>query len=148
MLRCRLARSDDLTSWLELVREVEPLFGPMPDFATHAARAIDRGTALVVTEDDEAVLGAALLSRDDAPHRINWLAVRKQHRREGAGSLLMATILDRWPTGSITVVTFGQSILEGWPARRFYGQFGFTCLGATEPGPDGGDRDVYIRHAR
>jgi hypothetical protein len=39
---------DDVASWLEIVREVEPLFGPMPDFESTLRRNIGRGTALCV----------------------------------------------------------------------------------------------------
>jgi len=30
------ARIDDVASWLDMAREVEPLFGSMPDFQTAA----------------------------------------------------------------------------------------------------------------
>lgn len=141
----RAAVEADLPSWLELVREVEPLFGPMPDFATHARRAIDRGTALVVAEHRH-VLGAALLSRNDQPHHIHWLAVRAAARRRGIGTRLMATILSRWPRGDISVVTFGPDRVDGRPARHYYyTRYGFTNAGVTEPGPDGTSRDRYVR---
>src|SRR5690242_16894858 len=40
----------DVTSWLELAREVEPLFGPMPDFESTIRRNISRGTTLCVRD--------------------------------------------------------------------------------------------------
>jgi GNAT superfamily N-acetyltransferase len=134
----------DLPSWLELVREVEYLFGPMPEFAQHAERGMARGTALVVA-DGSVVHGAALLSRDDQPHRINWLAVRAASRRTGVGGTLMDAILNRWPSGDISVVTFGTDIPAGLPARHYYQQYGFQNMGATEPGPNAGSRDRYVR---
>jgi hypothetical protein len=33
-MRVIAATEADVGSWLEIVREVEPLFGPMPDFRT------------------------------------------------------------------------------------------------------------------
>lgn len=140
---CRLAQVGDLGSWLELVREVEYLFGPMADFIRPATRGIERGTALVAVEGD-VVIGAALLSRDDKPHHINWLAVRQSARRRGGGSLLMAAILQRWPTGDIEVVTFGTTVPAGEPARRYYERFGFQCHGPAEPSSDGESRDLLI----
>jgi hypothetical protein len=59
----------------------------------------------------EIVHGAALLSRDDQPHVIHRLAVRTDSRRCGVGSLLMAGIMDRWPTGDITVTTLDPTSL-------------------------------------
>ena len=143
MLTVRAAVAGDVDQWLEIVREVEPLFGPMPDFARHAERAIARGTALVVT-DGEAVVGACLLSRDDEPHEIRWLAVRESHRRRGVGSLLVREIEKRWPIGDIGVVTFTASTPGGNPARRLYESRGFELRGQSEPGPDGSPRDFYV----
>jgi hypothetical protein len=57
---------DDVASWLELAREVEPLFGPTPDFEATIRRNISRGTALCVRDADGRVLGGVLLRA--APH--------------------------------------------------------------------------------
>ena len=138
----RLARSPDLSSWLELVFEVEDVFGPMPDFEVHARRGIHRGTAYVVA-DGEKVHGAALLSPDGHPQRIRWLAVRDSARGRGVGPALLAAILDRWSTDDVEVVTFTEGTTGGEAARRLYERFGFQCVGATDPAPDGGRRDLY-----
>ena len=143
MLGVRVARPDDLVQWLELVAEVEPLFGPMPDFADHAVRGITRGSALVAAEGDT-LEGACLLSRDDLPHAIRWLAVREGSRRRGAGSLILRAIEERWPTGDISVVTFGSRVRGGAAARRFYEARGFEARGPAAPGPDGSGRDLYV----
>jgi hypothetical protein len=42
----RQATSEDLDEWLEIVREVEPLFGPMPDFAGTASARLSVGRHL------------------------------------------------------------------------------------------------------
>ena len=128
---------------MSLVVEVEDLFGPMPDFRAHAVRNIERGTAYVVVTSDE-VLGASLLSPDDSPHQIRWLAVRPVARRSGVGSRLMAAILQHWPRGDIEVVTFAPSIPGGAPARHFYQRFGFEPGGPARPAPDGGSRETYV----
>jgi GNAT superfamily N-acetyltransferase len=139
----RLATLEDIPSWLALVRDVEPLFGAMPDFEAHARRNIDRGTA-IVAHAAARVLGAALLSRADQPHSINWLAVRADARRRGVGSELLNVIINRWPAGNITVVTFGPDVPGGQPARRLYERYGFTSRGPASPGPDGGGRNLYV----
>jgi len=56
VIRAEHADLADLPSWLELVAEVEPLFGPMPGFATHVRRGISRETALVVRDPRDADL--------------------------------------------------------------------------------------------
>lgn len=89
-------------------------------------------------------LGAALLSRDDQPHVIHWLAVRGSSRRAGVGSLLMSEIKARWPAVAITVTTFGREIADGTPAHLFYQRHGFESRGPTEPGPDGGLRELFV----
>ena len=117
--------------------------GQCPDFSRHADRNIERGIAYVVVTDDE-VLRAALLSPQDRPHQIRWLAVRNVARRSGVGSLLKAAILHHWPTGDIEVVTFAPCISGGAPARHLYERFGFGCWGPVEPAPDGGSREIYV----
>lgn len=59
---------------LEQAAEVEDLFGPMPHFDQDVGKAIGLGVLLVVGCETK-VHGAALLGRDDEPHRINWLSV-------------------------------------------------------------------------
>jgi GNAT superfamily N-acetyltransferase len=142
----RNATADDLPAWIELAREVEPLFGPMPDIATHIQRGIVRGTAIVADGPEGHVDGAALLSRDDAPHHIHWLAVRSDARRRGVGSSLLAAILRRWADGQpIHVVTFGADVAGGVPARALYMAHGFHFHDHTENGPEGGSREHWIR---
>ncbi len=140
----RLASSRDVPSWLELVAEVEGLFGPMPGFEDHIRRGLQRGTALVVVDDGDRVLGAALVSADDRPHHIHWLAVRESVRREGVGATLVTAILERWPTGAVGVVTFSSEMAGGEAARGLYERFGFECQGRAELAPNGGRRDLFV----
>jgi GNAT superfamily N-acetyltransferase len=150
----RAATVGDIQSWLEIVREIEPFAGPMPDFADHIRRGMERGTALV-TSDGPSVIGACLLSPDqellapeDTPQEIRWIAVRESARRRGAGSALLGAIERRWQTGDISVVTFTESVVEGRPARRFYESHGFELRGGAPPASDGGARDLYVLPAQ
>ena len=139
------ATPSDLTSWMQLVREVEPLFGPMPDFSTHAARGVAKGTALVVLSADETVLGAALLGSASPVRTIRWLAVRQAARRRGIGALLLRDILRRWPPpGDIHVVTFGADVEAGSSARRLYERFGFVPGAHLQPSADGTTRQEFV----
>lgn len=143
ILRATAPGTEDLASWLELVRQVEPLFGPMPDFAEHARRAIKRASALVVSDRHGRVLGVALLSASG--RHIRWLAVRVQYRRTGVGRTLLTAILRRWPPpGDIEVETFGADVAGGGPARALYAAHGFEPAELLPAGPDGGSRQRFV----
>lgn len=134
---------DDVASWLEIAREVEPLFGPMPDFESTLRRNISRGTALCVRDASGRVLGGLLLRA--APHRqITWLAVRSSARRKGVGYALVAEALRRCPPpGEVVVDTFGEDNMEGYAARRLYESFGFMTGEYLPDGPEGGSRQRF-----
>jgi GNAT superfamily N-acetyltransferase len=134
---------EDVPSWLEIAREVEPLFGPMPDFESTLLRNIARGTALCVRDTSGQVLGGALLGAP--PHmRISWLAVRAPARRTGVGHALVAEALHRCPPPcEVLVDTFGADNIEGHPARRLYESFGFVPAEYLPSGPDGGSRQRF-----
>ena len=133
----------DVASWLELAREVEPLFGPMPDFESTIRRNISRGTALCVRDGDGRVLGGVLLRA--APHtQITWLAVRSSARRQGVGHALVAAALCRClPPCDVLVDTFGEDNVEGYPARRLYESVGFVPGDYLPEGPAGGSRQRF-----
>lgn len=133
----------DVASWLEIVREVEPLFGPMPDFESTLRRNISRGTALCARDGSGQVLGGVLLRA--APHtQITWLAVRSSARRGGVGHALVAGALRRClPPCEVLVDTFGEDNIAGYPARRLYESFGFAAGEYLPDGPAGGSRQRF-----
>jgi GNAT superfamily N-acetyltransferase len=92
-----------VASWLEIVREVESLFGPMPDFESALLRNISRGTALCARDVGGQVLGGVLL-RGAPRTQISWLAVRPSARRRGVGRALVTEALCRLPAGCEVVV--------------------------------------------
>ena len=140
-----LATSADIASWLELVREVEPLFGPMPEFGGTLDRSIARSGAWCVRDEVRAVVGGMILSRvEDA--KINWLAVRRSSRGQGHGRKLVEHALRQFDAATEVVVdTFGEDNLEGRAARCLYKSFGFSPAEELEPGPEGGTRQRFRR---
>jgi ribosomal protein S18 acetylase RimI-like enzyme len=146
------AARGNVASWLELVREVEPLFGPMPDFETTLTRSIDRGTALCVLDAQAEghadvvggrVLGGVLL-RVPPRAQITWLAVRSSARGRGVGRALLAeAVLRSLDAAQLVVDTFGEDNVEGRPARRLYESFGFVAAEHLERGPEGGTRQRF-----
>jgi GNAT superfamily N-acetyltransferase len=96
-MRAELATMADVASWLEIVREVEPLFGWMPDFEATLLRKIDQRAALCVRSqrDSACVLGGLLLG-GKVPHGwVRWLAVRSSARRIGIGQCLVEEAIER-----------------------------------------------------
>ena len=143
----RRATAADIGSWLILTVEVEPLFGPMPDFTEHLKRGILRGTAYVASGMDGTVTGGMLLS-GSGPAKINWLAVRRSASRQGVGSALVSAAIAHFgPEREILVDTFGADNAPGLPALRLYTSFGFLPAGELPPGPEGGSRQRLKRPA-
>jgi GNAT superfamily N-acetyltransferase len=142
----RAAVQADVTEWLALVREVEPLFGPMPDFAATLRRNVLRGSAFAAVSDAGEFLGGLLLG-GPTPHDrwIRWLAVRGDRRGCGAGGALVERALAAFPPPCvISLHTFGEDNADGLPARRLYVRYGFTPLEMVEPGPEGGSRQLFV----
>jgi len=124
------ARIDDVASWLDIAREVEPLFGRMPDFQSTLVRKINQGAAICARcwdeENRDQLAGGALLGGAPPDCWIRWLAVRRSARHQGIGSALVAEALRRFlPPCRVSVHTFGEENPEGRPARRLYERFGF-----------------------
>ncbi len=153
-MRVDTAQLEDIPRWLELAAEVEFLFGPMlndPAFHRALENNIRRGTAFCVREADgppgTALMGAILFSAKHAPsYSINWLSVAQRRRRLGVGRRLVRHVfaLVR-PPAHISVITFGEDIAAGQPARRFYEQMGFVAAERAPAGPEGGSRQVFRR---
>lgn len=132
------AREADIPSWLEIVREVEPLFGHMPDFERTLQKNIARGTAYCIRNRSGQVLGGMLL-RTRLPYEIGWLAVRAVARRQGIGRALVEEALRRLPPPcEVSVVTFGEDNKGGHAARRIYEAAGFRAAETLPRGPEGG----------
>jgi GNAT superfamily N-acetyltransferase len=143
VVNVKAATREDVASWLDVVHEVEPLFGPMPAFESVLLRGIDRGTALCVRDASGRVLGGLLLQAPPAT-RITWLAVRASARGRGVGTALVAEALRRCPPPcEVLVDTFGADNAKGRPARRLYASFGFTAAEHLPPGPEGGSRQRF-----
>ena len=138
------ATEADIPSWLVLVREVEPLFGPMPRFDVTLKNAIARGTAQCVRGADDRVVGGVLLGGEAPDHWIRWLAVRKSARGHGIGAALLDDVLARLPPPcTISLATFGADNPDGRAARRLYARHGFVAGEMLPRGPEGGTRQRF-----
>lgn len=145
MTTVSLATLSDIPSWLILVREVEPLFGPMPMFDVTLKTKIAEGAALCVRDSRGAMSGGLLLGGEPPDHWIRWLAVLSSARRQGIGAALLTEVLNRLSAPcTISLATFGEDNPAGRPARRCYEHFGFEEKDMLPRGPEGGTRQRYV----
>ncbi|MCR8645544.1 GNAT family N-acetyltransferase [Paenibacillus sp. N1-5-1-14] len=152
-MRVEQATLDDLKAWLELAAEVEYLFGPMvddPKFIQVLEKNISLNRAYCIREKDglpgSPLLGAMLFNTAHAPtFKIGWLAVSSQAKKTGVATALMDHVMQLIsPPAEVTVITFGEDIPDGQPARRLYQKFGFLPIDEPIPnGPEGGSRQKF-----
>ena len=129
-MQVELATPEIIPAWIELAREVEPLFeGRMADeedFHEFIRRKIAQRDAFIVRDraNYNELMGLIAVSHHN--NTISWFAVFEKYRRNGVGSMLLAhAIEDLDHTREISVTTFREENKEGLPARRLYQKFGF-----------------------
>ncbi len=135
----------DREAWLDLAREVEPLFGPMaanPDFHAALDRTIASGTAFCVRAGDGlpgAPLLGGLLWFPEPPHyTLGWLVVAKRARQQGIARRLVDHALATVSRpATVRLTTFAEGVPEGDAARRFYARIGFRPAGPAPDNPAG-----------
>ncbi len=129
----------DIVAWLELVREVEPLFGPMigmVGFQEHLARVVDEERAFGIWNDRGALCGVVVVSFEK--NKIEWLAVASRDRQNGFGEKLLLHAVNQLDAAKpITVQTFAASVPAGIGARKLYGKCGFQEIEPAGLNPAG-----------
>lgn len=137
-----LATAEDFENWLELAREVEPLFGPMVSeegFRSGLMQAIKNGSAYCVrdiVDDKLLLLGGVIIVYE--LNEIAWLAVTHKSRRKGLGDKLLSCAIDKLDSSrEITVTTFAPGIDTGIPAIKLYEKYGFKNIGRGPINPAG-----------
>lgn len=148
-----IAQPEDREAWLELAREVEPLFGPMvndPGFHHALDTTIERGTAYCVRiahdRPGSPLAGGMLFSAKPPIYKIGWLAVSHSQRGRGIGKALVAHAIQLvQPPAELKVTTFGADIADGQAARSLYLRMGLAPAEQASAGPEGGSRQVFRR---
>ena len=133
----------DLDLWIDLAREVEPLFGPMADdvgFKGALTQAISSNTAFCIYADSHEniteLIGGIIISKES--NEIAWFAVSKPYRGKGYGRKLLEFALSKLnPLKTIFVQTFDDSLPEGKAARSLYMDLGFVDAKEGELNPAG-----------
>jgi GNAT superfamily N-acetyltransferase len=123
----RLVTNQDLNAWMELAREVEPLFGEMVDnenFINGIKDCISNSSAFCVVNTNNDIEGVIAINK--AFNEVSWLAVREKCRGKGYGYQLLETAIDSLDNRKpIYVQTFSPDVKAGEAARKIYMKFGF-----------------------
>ncbi len=139
MPRVRSAVLDDLDAFVDLAREVEPLFGPMvddQDFHAGIRKAMESNALLCAVDDADHLEGA--IAVDFATNTIVWLAVSSKSRGEGMGGALLRHALEKLDAKRpVSVTTFAKGAPEAEPARRLYERNGFREVASVGSNPAG-----------
>ena len=133
----RILRIDDYTTWLEIAKTVEPLFGPMvnsPDFQNGIRHSIETGNSYGIEHSDGALAG--IIAIDRVKNEILWLAVHEKYRGNRYGDKLVKKAIEELEkNGEITVQTFAKTVPEGKSAITLYEKNGFVELRKSGKNP-------------
>jgi ribosomal protein S18 acetylase RimI-like enzyme len=147
-MRISEATAADFDAFVALAAEVEDWFGPMvrdPGFHDAVWRNINRGSALVAIDSNDATTGGLLFTYHHAPtYHVGWHVVAAASRSLGIGEALLGDACRRWvhPPCVVEAVTFGIDH-PGARSRRFYQRLGFEPAEDIDPGPEGGSRQLF-----
>jgi len=133
-MHIELSHPCDLSDWLALAREVEPLFSPMsdvPEFQDGLRQAMQEKRVLSVRLDDSQsasqLAGGIII--DALENEILWLAVSGVSRGKGIGRLLLREAIDRLdPNRPVYMQTYDETIEAGAAARALYLNMGFRDI--------------------
>ncbi len=126
-MRIEPVKNCDIVDWLELVREVEPLFGPMigtAGFPEHLAMVVGEERAFCVRNERGELSGVIVVSHEK--NEIEWLAVASRDQQNGFGEKLLQYAINQLDgQRPIAVQTFAEGVPGGAGARKLYRKCGF-----------------------
>ena len=112
----------DVVAWMNLAKEVEPLFGPMvgqDDFHTAMKEIISSQNAFCTRNESGQPLGIIAIAPKQ--NEILWLAVACAARGRGIGKELLAHAISCLDAKRpIRVQTFAAGVPAGVGARKLY----------------------------
>lgn len=120
----------DVVVWMDLAKEVEPLFGPMvgqDDFHAAMKEIISSQNAFCTRNENGQPLGIIAVAPEQ--NEILWLAVAHAARGYGIGKELLAHAIDCLDAKRpIRVQTFAAGVPSGTGARKLYLNAGFVDI--------------------
>ena len=124
-----IASREIISQWLELAKEVEPIFqanmADDPEFNAFMERKLAQLEVLSVRNKNSNLMGVITISRNK--NSISWFAVFQMYRGIGVGSKLLEYAINELDSSKeIEVITFREDYVEGIPARIVYQKFGFV----------------------
>lgn len=129
----------DVVVWMDLAKQVEPLFGPMvgqDDFHTAMKEIISKQNAFCARDESGQPLGIIAVAPEQ--NAILWLAVLSANRGNGIGKKLLAHAIDHLDAKRpIRVQTFAAKIPAGLAARKLYLAAGFADIAEGGLNPAG-----------
>lgn len=143
----RLLKVQDYDTWIELAKEVEPLFGPMVDsieFQDGIKECILHNNAFGFEDKKGDLTGIVALDRTN--NEILWLAVAKKHRGNNYGEELVKKAIEELESnGAIYVQTFSGKENVGNIAKNIYERNGFVDFKDAGKNPAGIETVIMVR---
>jgi GNAT superfamily N-acetyltransferase len=137
----------DYDAWIELAKEVEPLFGPMIDskeFQSGIKDCIQNNNAFGLENEKGNLTGIVAIDR--ARNEIMWLAVAKKHRGNNYGEKLVKKAIEELEgNGDISVQTFSGKVNIGKKAKNIYERNGFVDFKDAGKNPADIETVIMIR---
>ena len=141
-----LLNQQDYAIWIELAREVEPLFGPMAEsveFQEGIRDCIENNNAFGIHSNNHL---AGIIAIDRQHNEILWLAVGEKYRGNKYGDLLVKKAIEELEGNrDIYVQTFSKEIEKGKSARIIYEQNGFVDLKSAGKNPANIETVIMIK---
>jgi GNAT superfamily N-acetyltransferase len=145
----RVLEQNDYETWMDLAKEVEPLFGPMvnsKEFQEGITWCIKSKDAFGIENEKKELAGIIALNRD--ANEILWLAVGQNDRGKHYGDLLVKRAVEELESnGDILVQTFAENVEVGKNARTIYERNGFADLKNAGKNPANIDT-VFMRRVQ
>jgi len=146
----RLLDLHDYDTWIELAKEVEPLFGPMTDskeFQAGIKDCIQNNNSFGIEGEEGKLAGIIALDRKN--NEILWLAVGMKYRGNKYGEKLLKKAIEELESnGDIYVQTFSGKVNEGKNARIIYERNGFADNKDAGKNPAGIETVIMVRKIR